>query len=187
MAHPTDAISPALELVLTRFADMVRWVGRKHGLEESDAEDLLQEVRIRLWRARGTGEKIAGSPASYVYRTALSAAVDLIRKRRSRPEDPIDPDRRSGDHPAGVLAGPDRRLEATDLADRVARIIEGLSENRRPAVRMYLAGYDLAEIAGLMGWSEAKTRNLIYRGLADLRTRLKAQGIGPAGESHDRT
>ena len=35
-----------------------------------------------------------------------------------------------------------------------------------------------AEIAQLMGWSEAKTRNLIYRGLADLRERLASEGVG---------
>ena len=30
----------------------------------------------------------------------------------------------------------------------------------------------------MMGWTEAKTRNLLYRGLADLRTRLSEMGIG---------
>jgi RNA polymerase sigma-70 factor (ECF subfamily) len=44
---------------------------------------------------------------------------------------------------------------------------------------MYLAGYDSAEITQLMGWSEAKTRNLLYRGLADLRALLSAKGVGP--------
>jgi hypothetical protein len=29
-----------------------------------------------------------------------------------------------------------------------------------------------------MGWTEAKTRNLLYRGLADLRERLAQEGIG---------
>jgi RNA polymerase sigma-70 factor (ECF subfamily) len=42
---------------------------------------------------------------------------------------------------------------------------------------MYLAGYPREEIAALMGWSEAKTRNLLYRGLADLRERLTELGI----------
>jgi hypothetical protein len=34
---------------------------------------------------------------------------------------------------------------------------------------MYLSGYDREEIADLLGWPEAKTSNLLYRGLADLR------------------
>jgi hypothetical protein len=36
----------------------------------------------------------------------------------------------------------------------------------------------LEEIAGLMNWSASRTRNLVYRGLADLRTALAARGIG---------
>ena len=43
---------------------------------------------------------------------------------------------------------------------------------------MYLAGYSGEEVAQVMGWTEAKTRNLLYRGLADLRERLKEVGIG---------
>jgi hypothetical protein len=34
-----------------------------------------------------------------------------------------------------------------------------------------------------MGWTEAKARNLLYRGLADLRHRLEDAGVSP--ESHD--
>ena len=46
---------------------------------------------------------------------------------------------------------------------------------------MYLAGHPREEISSLLGWSEAKTRNLLYRGLADLRGCLTAQGIGWGG------
>jgi DNA-directed RNA polymerase specialized sigma24 family protein len=39
-----------------------------------------------------------------------------------------------------------------------------LAESRRAVVRMHLAGYDRDEIAELLGWSEAKTRNLLTVG-----------------------
>jgi len=45
-------------------------------------------------------------------------------------------------------------------------------------VRMHLAGHPREEIAALLGWSEAKTRNLLYRGMNDLRERLTGMGIG---------
>ena len=38
------------------------------------------------------------------------------------------------------------------------------------------------EIASLMGWTEPKTRNLLYRGLSDVRAELTAMGYGPRGE-----
>ena len=69
-------------------------------------------------------------------------------------------------------------LEGSELAEQVARAVESIPATRRPAVRMYLAGYAREDIAELMGWSEAKTRNLVYRGLDDLRRELTAMGIG---------
>ena len=74
--------------------------------------------------------------------------------------------------------GPEAEFEASELAAQVAQAIETIPASRRPVVRMYLAGYPREEIASLMGWSEAKTRNLLYRGLADLRERLTELGIG---------
>jgi RNA polymerase sigma-70 factor (ECF subfamily) len=112
-----------------------------------------------------------------VYRAAASAAVDLIRRRRARPEDPM-PDAVMDATPA-----PPRSTEHAELLDAVERAVEAITPSRRPVVRMYLAGYRQDEIAGLMGWSEPKTRNLLYRGLADLRERLVAAGLGPEAVS----
>ena len=177
--HP-DAPSTALEAVVADFADMVRRVAWRHRLVDADVDEVMQEVRIRLWRSHGTGdaesEQIARAPASYVYRTAVSAALDILRRRRTQRAAatvPLD------DDIAGPQAGrgPDAELEAAELAGQVARAIETIPASRRPAVRMYLAGYPREEIAELMGWSEGKTRNLLYRGLADLRERLTEQGI----------
>jgi RNA polymerase sigma-70 factor (ECF subfamily) len=44
---------------------------------------------------------------------------------------------------------------------------------------MHLSGYDRDDIARALGWSEGKTRNLLYRGLDDVRRRLAAMGISP--------
>jgi DNA-directed RNA polymerase specialized sigma24 family protein len=44
---------------------------------------------------------------------------------------------------------------------------------------MHLAGYPREEIGRMLGWTDAKTRNLIYRGLTEVRSRLTAQGIRP--------
>jgi hypothetical protein len=52
MTDPTDLSAP-LERLVSRFARMVRQVGRGRGLADPDLDELLQEVRIRLWRARG--------------------------------------------------------------------------------------------------------------------------------------
>ena len=177
--RPSDSLSPILETVLARSAEMVRSVGWRHGLSQEDVDEVFQEVRIRLWRALETGEKIEAAPASYVYRTAVSAALDLIRRRRAKREERVNMDRPSGEAVLGSTPGPDSALEGSEIAAQIGRAVESLSESRRPVVRMYLAGYSREEIAQLFGWTEAKTRNLIYRGLADLREKLTEMGIVP--------
>jgi len=175
-------LSLALEAVVTRFGAMVRQVARRYRLDESDVEEVMQEVRIRLWRARETSEQIGEVSTSYVYRTASTAALDVIRRRRSRrAEHHQSVDEQGAGEIAAPAADPHGELEASELGAQVAGAIAAIPESRRPAVRMYLAGYPREEIAKLMGWTEGKTRNLLYRGLGDLRARLTDLGIGWQG------
>ncbi len=172
-------VSAALEGALARFGTMVRRVGWRHRLSDADVDELVQDVRIRLWRARADGEQIRTVTSSYVYRTAVSAALDLLRRRRSHHVEPLEPDDEPGEATrAAVPVGPAEELAQSELAEEIARAVETIAPARRPVVRMHLAGYPREEIAGLLGWTEAKTRNLLYRGLADLRERLLARGIG---------
>ena len=183
MAHmftAPDSLSPALERVLEKFGGIVRRVCWRYHFRGAEVDELLQEVRIRLWRAHGAqdraDENIAAIPASYLHRTALSAAVDLLRRSRARRADrmiPID------DEPEGMVVapGPDQALAESELAEQVERALQSIQPSRRPVVRMHLVGHSREEIARVLGWSEAKTRNLLYRGLADLRERLLAEGV----------
>src|SRR2546430_13346357 len=102
MRYGADATSNALEALVTRFGGLLRQVGRRRGLTDGEAADLCQEVRSRIWHALASGERIAGAPASYVYRTAMSAALDMIRRRRARREEPLGDCRDRGNP---VLAG----------------------------------------------------------------------------------
>ena len=164
---------------MSRFGAMVRQVGLRHRLADSDLDEVLQEVRIRLWRAQRTGEQVRQVSASYVYRTAMSAAVDLLRRRRTRRSDVSVPIDEHAERLPVRARDPELDLAHAELAAQVSQAIDTISPNRRPVVRMYLAGYPREEIATLLGWSEAKTRNLLYRGLDDLRARLRDRGVGP--------
>jgi RNA polymerase sigma factor (sigma-70 family) len=178
---PPDPPESALDAALTSFTEMVRRVAWRHRLSDADVDEVMQEVRIRIWKASGrsdgTSEQFLQSPTSYVYKTAVSAAIDVIRRQRSeRVRNTISLE---GDAPVLETAPTAQaELEGSELAEQVARAVESIPATRRPAVRMYLAGYAREDIAELMGWSEAKTRNLVYRGLDDLRRELTAMGIG---------
>src|SRR5262249_57108508 len=122
-----------------------------------------QEVRMRLWRSscRPECERTELVSASFVYRVAVSAAVDLLRRRRARgAEQTVALDETQ--EPIADHSDPARSVEESELSAQLARAIETITPSRRPVVRMYLAGYSREEVAKVMGWSEAKTRDLLY-------------------------
>lgn len=179
MPSGRDPYSAALDAALENFGAMVRRVGWQHRLSESDLDELLQDVRVRLWRARPGSEQIREVGASYVYRTAVSAALDMLRRRRASRTEPLELHLHDRPPSGGDdLAGPEAELAESELAEQVVQVVERIAPARRPVVRMHLAGYSREEIAELLGWSEAKTRNLLYRGLADVREGLLERGIG---------
>lgn len=169
-----DPVSRALETLLARHATDVRRVARQHGLIGADSDEVLQDVRIRLWRALATSDRIARVPSAYVRRTALSAARDLLRRRKTRwarerssvQREPVT---------AGALRGPAAR--AVEIGELVGRALGGMRAARRRVVRLHLAGYHRLEIARRLGWTEARTRHLLYRGLAELRARLEENQV----------
>lgn len=177
MSSPApDTVSAALEALIARCVRMVRSVGARHGLSDADVDDVVQDVRIRLWRSCTTSEQIERLGTSYVYRAATTAALDMLRRRRAHGAAVTE----SVDAHSEQLADRSSTSDATDAHDlerQVLAALDALPLSRRTVVRMYLSGYEREEIAELLGWTEAKTRNLLYRGLDDLRGRLTKMGI----------
>ena len=176
-----DSLSAALEGVVTRYQNLLRHVALRHGVPTSDVHEVVQDVRVRLWRARPDSETISSLGVSYVYRTAMSAALDVVRRHRGIG----GAGRETGFEEAGqepvtqVTGGPEQVLARAEVARAVAEEVQALAEARRVAVQLHLAGYSRDDIAEILGWSKAKARNLIYRGLADLRAALGRRGVGP--------
>ena len=175
-------LSAALEDVVRRFGNFMRRTAHRHNLAPGEIDEVMQETRIRLWKALGTSDRIQQAPASYIYRTVTSAALDFLRRRRARREDAIDDASKFNTAAVTASRSADDGQREDEVQRIVAQSVELLVESRRAVVRMYLAGFDRDEIQQVLGWSEAKTRNLLYRGLADLRTTLESRGYGPGGE-----
>ncbi len=113
--------------------------------EESEAEDLLQEVFLRVWtRAdQWTGQ---GSFRGWLFRIATNLALNQLRSRRRRPEQPLDtpqPPNEEGDEldaPAWLIdaasLGPDAVLELAEQNLRLRQIIQDLPEEKREVFRL---------------------------------------------------
>ena len=137
---PADAGSAALDALIARCADKVRMVGRAHRLDPAEVDEVFQEVRIRVWTAVASSERIADLPASYVYRTAESAALDFIRRRRARRDDATDSIDQGRDIEDARVHAPDDSSRPGNSATRSSWHWRDLVVSRRAVVRMYLGG-----------------------------------------------
>lgn len=174
VASPDDReLSVLLDEIVRRFSGSIRATGARYRLPPSDIGEAEQEVRIRLWRVCGNPENITKLSASYLQRVVTTAVLDLLRRRRrAATHDPVE------DLPLPAPGpGPDADVEAASLGVVVRAGVDSLGLARRTVVKLHLEGFRRDEIEALLGWSEAKTRNLLYRGLSDLREYLIARGI----------
>jgi RNA polymerase sigma-70 factor (ECF subfamily) len=176
---PPDAVSGALESLLQRYRESVVHAARRHGLSDHLLDEAMQELRIRLWRAFPGSDQLAAVSPAYLYRAAITSALMVLRRRRTKRESGLELTPQFEETTATHEPSPDQALDESELADRVARAVNDLPDARQAVVRLHLRGYHREEIASLLGWSDAKTRNLLYRGLDDLRALLAKQGIGP--------
>lgn len=143
-----------------------------------DPDDVLQELRIKCWNLLER-EKELDHPASYLMRAAVSTLIDAQRRAAvRRPDDGFadaDPEQFAD------AVTPESQAELLQEHEQLKRIIDGLSDDRSRLVRLYLQGFGLPEMARLTCWSEARCRNMLYRGLADLKARMK----GKKADDHD--
>ena len=145
----------------------------------STAEELAQEVFLRVYRSRETYEASAKF-TTWLYRIATNLAVNYARDtRHERPEVTVrldEPDRETGTKPD--LA--DESLTAEEqliLGERLAAIrnkVNALPERQRMAVIMHkYQQMDYRQIADVLKLSESATKSLLFRAYETLREQLK--------------
>ena len=184
-APSAESIDERLTRILEDYAGVVRRaiarVCPNHLYPYRD--EIEQEARIRLWQAL-RGERNIADPASYLYRIAATATIDAVRRIKARRESPLSIVEDMEEGPSGVRPAesdsPERVAAGREIGRRIREALAMLPEKRRRAVGLYLQGFTSEEIGGLLGWSEPKARNLVYRGLKELRQQLARHGI-----SHD--
>jgi RNA polymerase sigma-70 factor (ECF subfamily) len=183
--EPRGSPEERLESLLAEFgvllrASVLRVCGRESGVQ---AEEVVQEARIRLWRVLERESHIT-HPASYVVRIATTAAIDAMRRVHARREEPlrVGASEDSGDvgSPPALRApgpSPEELAAGDEVARKVERALATLAMDRARAVRLHLQGFTSAEIGRLLAWTEPRARNLVHRGLKDLRAALAREGI----------
>jgi RNA polymerase sigma-70 factor (TIGR02960 family) len=160
-----------------------------------DAEDLLQETLLAAWRGL-EGFEGRASLRAWLYRIATNRCLNTLRDRGRRPQEappmpePPEPTRRSDpiwlepypdvllDGVPDTSPGPEARYEMREAVGLafVAALQHLPPRQRAVLVLRDVLGFQGAEVADILGSSEASVKGAIQRARATLGTRLPGGG-----------
>jgi len=159
----------ALAEVYRRHAGAVFGLARRVLCSSSDAEDVTQEVFVRLWNEPHRFDPARGSLRTFLLTETHSRSVDLVRSRAARAQ------REEREARLVNVIGDDLEREISDLvlAQQVADALTKLPEEERRALELaYFRGHTYREVASLLDEPEGTVKSRIRSGLSRLRHSL---------------
>ncbi len=166
--------------------------------DRAQAEDILQEVYVNVWRAARTFDAAQSQPLTWLTSIARNRAIDSLRRGQARPqiqnhggpEHAIDAEDESVyDHVADTAAGPLELLSRASEARALAACIEGLGALQRQSIALaFFHGLSHAEVAEQMRQPLGTVKSWVRRALLSLKACLQRaveRGAGDAGGVDD--
>jgi RNA polymerase sigma-70 factor, ECF subfamily len=139
--------------------------------DQSDAEEVVQEVFSQAWRQAQRYDRRRGSVIAWLLTVARSRAIDRLRGRKARPE-PAGDETLLGDLPA-TDQPPDEQAVWAGQAARIRGALEGISALQRVAIELaFFEGLTHAEISERLELPLGTVKTRIRQGLLTLRDRL---------------
>lgn len=183
----SEASDAALVVLVGRFEDQAlaelyrRHAGAVFGLarrllnDRVMAEEIVQEVFLRLWNQPDRFDPARGSLRSFLLAQCHGRSIDMVRAETSRRR------REERDHTLTAEAGYDLEHEVWDLAvaDKTREALSQLTESERSAILLaYFGGHTYREVAEILGEPEGTVKSRIRSGLSRMRGELTSVGIG---------
>jgi RNA polymerase sigma-70 factor (ECF subfamily) len=164
----------ALAEVYRRHGRAVYGLARRVLQDTTEAEDVTQEVFLRLWSEPDRFDPERGSLRSFLLAQAHGRAVDAVRSTSSRRA------REAREAARTARAEYDLQHEAWDLAlaDQVERAMGELSDDERRAIELaYFDGRTYREVARVLEQPEGTVKSRIRSGMRRLRDALADAGV----------
>ncbi len=175
MLRVKDGDETSFALLLHRFRAPICQFLYRMVHNQAVAEELAQEVFLRVYRARDTYQPDAKF-STWLYRIATHLALNHIRDHK-HDRHHLSPDDDTGDGPRLQLrdgaATVEERLVAASRARQIQEAVTSLPEKQRLAVTLHkYQELDYRQIAELLGTSESAVKSMLFRAYETLRSRL---------------
>jgi RNA polymerase sigma-70 factor (ECF subfamily) len=132
------------------------------------AADAVQEALLKAWHRR---DDFRGDAAldSWIHRIAVNAAIDLIRRRKTRAEDDVDVD----SFVAAPSASPESEYSQEALGKDLAVAMQRLTTMERQTFLLkHIEGWRLEEIAESLQINIPSVKHALFRAIRKLRVDL---------------
>jgi RNA polymerase sigma-70 factor (ECF subfamily) len=138
--------------------------------EESEAEDVVQEVFAQAWRQADRYDARRGSVIAWLLIMTRTRAIDRLRVRQARPDRQSTPDPAVLDQLPAAGEDPASGLVAQEDAQRVRQALEELPLLQRIAIELaFFEGLSQSEIAERLEQPLGTVKTRIRMGLLRLR------------------
>ena len=165
----------ALAEVYRRHAGATFALARRLLNDKELAEEILQEIFLRLWNNPDRFDPERGSLRSYLLAQTHGRSVDLLRSETSRRR---REEREARESPA---FGDDIEREVIDLttSEKVKEVVAALPVDERQAIELaYFGGHTYRQVAVMLEAPEGTVKSRIRSGLRRLRNDLAEAGVG---------
>lgn len=164
---PRQGVVPTWEQVARTHGRFLYSVAYRLTGNHDDAQDLVQEVLVRVQRGLATYQP--GSLEGWLSRIATNAFLDDVRRRKRRPSQPLS-DADAMERIAPPSVGADEQLAIDQLPEHLQQALRDLPDEYRAAVVLCdVVGLPYEEIADSLGVPVGTVRSRIHRGRQRLR------------------